>query len=385
MRAHPPVIVIAPDSFKGSVAASDGASAIAEGLRRVWPDADLRLCPMADGGEGTLDAVLSRGGQRLTARVAGAADKTVEAGYGIVGEGKIAIIEAAQIVGLTDPDGTAIDVERRSTRGVGELMAKLLDAGLLEFMVGLGGTSTNDAGAGMLAALGLRLLDAKGRAVHATPEGLANLATVDAEGFDPRLRRATITIMSDVDNVLAGPRGATATFGPQKGVRPERVGELDAGLARFAALVEKALGKTARDRPGAGAAGGLGFALQLLGGEVRFGAEVVADLIGLDAAIQGADWVITGEGRTDAQTLLGKTPLIVARRGAAVGIPTTLISGGIDRTALPELSRHFAGCFSLADGPMTLEDCVANAARLLADRAEQAGRLYAAGRGAGAA
>ncbi|HWZ72347.1 MAG TPA: glycerate kinase [Casimicrobiaceae bacterium] len=385
MRAHPPVIVIAPDSFKGSVAASDGASAIAEGLRRVWPDADLRLCPMADGGEGTLDAVLSRGGQRLTARVAGAADKTVEAGYGIVGEGKIAIIEAAQIVGLTDPDGTAIDVERRSTRGVGELMAKLLDAGLLEFMVGLGGTSTNDAGAGMLAALGLRLLDAKGRAVHATPEGLANLATVDAEGFDPRLRRATITIMSDVDNVLAGPRGATATFGPQKGVRPERIGELDAGLARFAALVEKALGKTARDRPGAGAAGGLGFALQLLGGEVRFGAEVVADLIGLDAAIQGADWVITGEGRTDAQTLLGKTPLIVARRGAAVGIPTTLISGGIDRTALPELSRHFAGCFSLADGPMTLEDCVANAARLLADRAEQAGRLYAAGRGAGAA
>jgi len=385
MRAYPPVIVIAPDSFKGSIAAPDAASAIAQGLRRVWPGADLRLCPMADGGEGTLDAVLSRGGQRLTARVAGAADKTVEAGYGIVGEGKIAIIEAAQIVGLTDPEGTAIDVEQRSSRGVGELMAKLLDGGLLKFMVGLGGTSTNDGGAGMLAALGLRLLDAKGRAVEATPEGLANLATVDAEGVDPRLRRATITIMSDVDNVLAGPRGATAIFGPQKGVRPERVGELDARLARFAALVEKALGKTARDRPGAGAAGGLGFALQLLGGEMRSGAEVVADLIGLDAAIRGAHWVITGEGRTDAQTLLGKTPLVVARRGAAMGVPATLISGGIDRTALPELSRHFAGCFSLTDGPMTLEDCVTNAARLLADRAEQAGRLYAAARGAGAA
>jgi glycerate kinase len=382
MRAHPPVIVIAPDSFKGSVAASDAASAIAQGLRRVWPGADLRLCPMADGGEGTLDAVLSRGGQRLTARVTGAADKAVEAGYGIVGEGRIAIIEAAQIVGLTDPDGTAIDVERRSSRGVGELMAKLLDGGLLEFMVGLGGTSTNDGGAGMLAALGLRLLDAKGRAVDATPEGLAKLATVDAQGFDPRLRQARITIMSDVDNVLAGPRGATAIFGPQKGVRQERVGEVDARLARFAALVEKALEKTAHDRPGAGAAGGLGFALQLLGGEVRSGAEVVADLIGLDAAIRGANWVITGEGRTDAQTLLGKTPLIVARRGAAMGIPATLISGGIDRTALPELSRHFAGCFSLTDGPMTLEDCVANAARLLADRAEQAGRLYAAARGA---
>src|ERR1700676_2646284 len=385
MRAHPPVIVIAPDSFKGSIAASDAASAVARGLRRVWPGADPRLCPMADGGEGTLDAVLSRGGQRLTARVTGAAAKTVEAGYGIVGEGKIAIIEAAQIVGLTDPDGTAIDVEQRSSRGVGELIRKLLDGGLLEFMVGLGGTSTNDGGAGMLAALGLRLLDAKGRVVDATPEGLANLATVDTEGFDPRLRRATITIMSDVDNVLAGPRGATAIFGPQKGVRPERVGEIDARLARFAALVEKALGKTAHDRPGAGAAGGLGFALQLLGGEVRSGAEVVADLVGLDKAIQGAHWVITGEGRTDAQTLLGKTPLVVSRRGLSMGVPATLISGGIDRSALPELSRHFAGCFSLADGPMTLEDCVVNATRLLADRGEQAGRLYAAARGAGAA
>jgi glycerate 2-kinase len=385
MRAYPPVIVIAPDSFKGSIAAPDAASAIAQGLRRVWPGADLRLCPMADGGEGTLDAVLSRGGQRLTARVGGASGKTVEASYGIVGEGKTAIIEAAQIVGLTDPDGTAIDVEQRSSRGVGELIRKLLDSGLREFMVGLGGTSTNDGGAGMLAALGLRLLDAKGRTVDATPEGLANLATVDAEGFDPRLRQTTVTIMSDVDNVLAGPRGATAIFGPQKGVRPERIGELDARLARFAALVEKALGKPARDRPGAGAAGGLGFALQLLGGEVRSGAEVVADLIGLDAAIRGANWVITGEGRTDAQTLLGKTPLVVARRGAAMGVPATLISGGIDRTALPELSRHFAGCFSLTDGPMTLEDCIANAARLLADRGEQAGRLYAAARGTGAA
>jgi glycerate kinase len=382
MQARPFIVVIAPDSFKGSTAAPATAAAIAEGLRRVWPGAELRLCPMADGGEGTLDAVLSRGGQRVTARVTGAAGKTVEAGYGIVGEGKIAIIEAAQIVGLTDPDGTAIDVEQRSSRGIGELMARLLDGGLLEFMVGLGGTSTNDGGAGMLAALGLRLLDAKGRAVDATPEGLANLVAVDAAGLDPRLRQTTITIMSDVDNVLTGPRGATAIFGPQKGARPERVGELDARLARFASLVEKALGKTARDRPGAGAAGGLGFALQLLGGEMRSGAEVVADLIGLNTALHGANWVITGEGRTDAQTLLGKTPLVVARRSAAMGVPATLISGGIDRTALPELSRHFAGCFSVTDGPMTLEDCIANAARLLADRGEQAGRLYTAARGA---
>ncbi len=381
MRADPPIVVIAPDSFKGSIAASHAASAIAEGLHRVWPGAELRLCPMADGGEGTLDAVLSRGGQRLTARVGGASGKSVEASYGIVGEGRIAIIEAAQIVGLTDLAGTALDVEQRSSRGIGELIEKLLDGGLREFMVGLGGTSTNDGGAGMLAALGVQLLDADGRAVDATPQGLATLTAVDTGGLDPRLRQTTITIMSDVDNVLAGRHGATAIFGPQKGVRPERVGELDARLARFAVLVEKAMGKLARDRPGAGAAGGLGFALQLLGGEMRSGAEVVAELIGLDVALKSADWVITGEGRTDAQTLLGKTPLIVARHGASKGVPVTLISGGIERSALPELSRHFAGCFSLTFGPIALEQCVVEGPGLLADRAEQLALLFSALRG----
>jgi len=378
MRADSPIVVIAPDSFKGSIDAPQAASAIAEGLRRVWMGADLRLCPMADGGEGTLDAVLSRGGRRLTAHVAGASGNAVEASYGIAGEGKIAIIEAAQIVGLTDSEGTATDVEQRSSRGIGELVGKLLDGGLREFMVGLGGTSTNDGGAGMLAALGVQLLDADGRVLDATPAGLATLAAVDAGGLDPRLREATITIMSDVDNVLMGPHGATVIFGPQKGVRPDRVGELDATLARFAVLVEKALGRMAHDKSGAGAAGGLGFALQLLGGEMRSGAEVVADLIGLDASLRGAHWVITGEGRTDTQTLLGKTPLVVARRAAATGVPATLISGGIDRAALAELSRRFAGCFSLTDGPMTLQDCIENAACLLADRSEQVARLVAA-------
>ena len=154
MREHPPVVVIAPDSFKGSMTASTASDAIAEGLRRVWPGADLRLCPMADGGEGTLDAVLSRGGERLSARVSGASGEAVEAGYGIAGESKMAIIEAAQIVGLVDARGTAIDVERRSSRGIGELIAKLLDSDVRELMIGLGGTSTNDGGAGMLAGAG---------------------------------------------------------------------------------------------------------------------------------------------------------------------------------------------------------------------------------------
>ena len=378
MRALAPIVVIAPDSFKGSIAASLASSAIAEGLRRVWPDADLRLRPMADGGEGTLDAVLSCGGERLSTGVTGASGESVEAGYGIVDAGKTAIIEAAQIVGLTDPVGTAIDVELRSSRGIGELIVKLLDLGLREFMIGLGGTSTNDGGAGMLAALGVQLLDTNGRVVSPTPQGLDTLASVDAGQLDPRLLQTTITIMSDVDNVLAGPRGATAIFGPQKGVRAECIGEVDARLSRFAALVEKALGKLARDRPGAGAAGGLGFALQLLGGETRSGAQVVADLIGLDAALQGALWAITGEGRSDAQTILGKTALAVANRAAKMKVSTTLISGAIDRDALPLLTLRFAGCFSITDGPMSLQDCIANAGRLLADRSEQIARLVAA-------
>ena len=181
-----------------------------------------------------------------------------------------------------------------------------------------------------------------------------------------------------LDNPLCGERGATAIFGAQKGVAAERSGEIDAALARFAQLAERAMRRSAKDRPGAGAAGGLGFALQLLGGELRSGAEVVAELLGLDAALEGADWLIAGEGRSDRQTLLGKAPLVAARHAAAKGVPATLISGSIDRAALPELSPHFAGCHSLSFGPATIEECIANAAGLLSDRAEQLARLYQA-------
>jgi glycerate kinase len=233
----------------------------------------------------------------------------------------------------------------------------------------------------VLAALGISLTDAHGHAIEPTPAGLAALATVDAKGLDPRLADAEIIVMSDVNNPLTGEHGATAIFGPQKGVSGERIAEFDRRIGRFAGLTERALGRRAHDNPGAGAAGGLGFALQLIGGQMRSGADVVADLIGLDAALDGATWVITGEGRSDAQTALGKTPLIVARRAAARRVAATLISGSIERAALPELGRHFAGCFSLPFGPENLEQCIAGAAGLLADRAEQAARLFDAARG----
>ena len=380
MSGRPPAVVLAPDSFKGSLSASAAAHALAEGLRRVWPDVDLRLCPMADGGEGTLDAVLSCGGQRLTDRVSDVSGKPLDVAYGSIGEPATAVLEIAQVVGLTDPAVAAVDVEHRTTLGVGELIRKRLDAGVRRFMVGLGGSSTNDGGAGLLAALGVSLTDARGRAIAPTPAGLASLSAVDASGLDPRLADAQIIVMSDVNNPLTGERGATAVFGPQKGVVRERIAEIDRRIANFAALTEHALHRRAQDAPGAGAAGGLGFALQLIGGEMRSGAEVVADLIGLDAALEGTNWAITGEGRSDAQTVLGKTPLIVARRAAARQIPVTLVSGSIDRAALRELCSHFAGCFSLPSGAASLDQLLAEAAALLADRAEQIALVFEAAR-----
>jgi glycerate kinase len=386
---QPPVIVLAPDSFKGSLDAPAVCAALAAGLRRVWPDAVLRHCPMADGGEGTLDAVLAAAGSagaRHAHRVRGAAGTPIEAAYGILGgaDAATAVLEIAQVVPITDPAAMSRPVGERDTRGVGELVAWLLDAGVRRFMVGLGGSSTNDGGAGMLAALGMRLTDTLGQPVAPTPVGLATLASVDAAGLDPRLAACSITVMSDVNNPLCGARGATAIFGPQKGVAGKELDRFDAAIARFAALAEAALGVSAATRPGAGAAGGLGFALQAIGGAFRSGAEVVADLVGLDRALAGADWVLTGEGRTDAQTLLAKTPFVVAQRARAAGVPATLVCGAVDPAALAALGEHFAGAFALAPGPITLADCIAAAPGLLADRAAELARVYDAARRRGA-
>ena len=380
---RPPIVVVAPDSFKGSLAAPVVCAAIARGVHRVWPGAEVRACPMADGGEGTLDAVLSCGGQRRMLDVTGAGGAPHTAAYGIVDApaGATAIIEAAQIVGITDPDGMATGVMARATQGVGEMIVALLDAGVRRFMIGLGGSSTNDGGAGMLKALGLVVVDAAGQDVAPTPSGLARAARADDARLDARLRESAITIMSDVNNPLCGERGATAIFGPQKGVRTEDIATIDAALGHYAALAERAVGRSAANLPGAGAAGGLGFALQLVGGSFRSGAEVVADLIGLDAALEGATWAFTGEGRTDRQTLLRKAPFVVAERARAAGVPITLLSGAVDREALPELGQVYSGCFALPSGPMPLPDCIADAEALVADRAEQIARLWAAARG----
>ncbi|OJA52326.1 glycerate kinase [Burkholderia ubonensis] len=369
-----PVVVIAPDSFKGSLSAAQVADAIAAGIRRTRPDAVVRCCPMADGGEGTLDAMLAGGGTRRSVTVAGASLAARDAAVGVI-DARTAIVETAEIVGITDPAGMSVPVDARSTRGMGEAIRRLLDEGVRRFFVALGGSSTNDAGAGLLAGLGLRCLDAAGQPVEPVPARLAEIARIDASGLDPRIANAEFIGMSDVDNPLTGAHGATAVFGPQKGVTPEQVATLDAALGHFADLLEAALDRRARDLPGAGAAGGLGFALHMLGARFEAGAEVVARQVGLDAALAGADWLITGEGRSDVQTLHGKAPFIACRHAQAAGVPASLLSGAVDPAALPRLAEHFSGCFSPAPGPITLDVAIRDAASLLANEAEQLTRL----------
>lgn len=378
-------VVLAPDSFKGSLSAPDVCAALARGLAKASPGIVIVARPMADGGEGTLDAVLAASGsgaRRATARVAGAGSGSVDAAYGILTHEGVttAVLEAAQVVGITDVPAMHVPVRDRSTRGLGELMRLLLDQGIRHFMIGLGGSSTNDGGSGLLAALGVELIGDTGAPIAATPAGLASLARIATTGFDPRLAQCEIRIMSDVNNPLNGALGATAIFGLQKGVQPAEVAVFDATLARFARLAEAAFGREVADRPGAGAAGGLGFALQLLGARMQSGADVVAGLIGLHAALAEADWAITGEGRSDAQTLLAKAPFVVAQRGAALGVPVTLLSGAVDGAALPALDAHFAGCFGLPAGPMDLAACIGDAAALLEARAGELARLFVAAR-----
>jgi glycerate kinase len=262
---------------------------------------------------------------------------------------------------------------------VGELVRLLLAEGIRHFFIGLGGTSTNDGGAGLLAALGVKFTGTFRREIEPTPNGLTKLISVDVTALDPRLAECEITLLSDVNNGLIGERGATAIFGPQKGVAAADVARVDSVLEAYAERLEAALQRSAKDKPGAGAAGGLGYALQLVGAKFESGAQTVARLIGLADACRGADWLITGEGRSDAQTLLGKTPFAaakIAREQGNKALKSTLISGGVDGTALAELNSVFnGGCFSIVPGPMTLDQAVIRAPELIANAAEQIARI----------
>ncbi len=369
-------ILLAPDSFKGSLTAMEAAAAMEAGLRQVWPDADIRQFPMADGGEGTLDVLLAVAkGKRCYVTVAGADGLPLQAAYGLLehaGE-QVAVLETAQVVGL--PLARQTQVAARTTLGLGELFRICLDLGIRSFMIGLGGSSTNDGGAGVLVALGVALLNAEGKAIQADLNGLMALAQADFSQLDPRIAETSIIIMSDVRNALCGPDGATAVFGPQKGVASTAILEFDSWLKNYAALCDAALGKTYSVLPGTGAAGGLGYAFQLLGGVHRSGAEMVCELSGIDAVLPEMDWVVTGEGKTDAQTLMGKVPFVVATHARHFGVPVTLVSGSVDQASLPRIASQFDGCFSIMLHPMTVQEAMTNAAPLLSDALAQLARL----------
>lgn len=367
-------VVIAPDSFKGSLTALEAAQVMAAGVRHAHPQAEIVLKPMADGGEGTLDVLLAAsGGERRAHIVTGANGAPVEAAYGILlRDGRrIGVIEAAQVVGFGLVDRERDPVAMRTTRGVGELLMHLLDEGLRDIVLAVGGTSTNDGGAGFLEALGVRLLDACGHEVAPTITGLWRLTRLGFAGLDARLHETTITLLSDVSNPLCGPNGATAVYGPQKGVNPRDVPLYDMALSRLALLGDAWCNRKVSLEPGAGAAGGLGYAALLLGAKRMSGAETVAKWIGLREALAGADWVMTGEGRTDVQTLQGKAPFVVALVAADARVPVALLSGTIDAAASEMLALHFARCCMLASDSADRQAAMARAAELLREIAAE--------------
>lgn len=414
-------ILLAPNALKGSCGALASARALARGARRAAPEAEGVEVPVADGGDGLLElAVKGLGARRIPVQVTGPHCAPVEAALAWVPERRLALIEMALASGLAlVPEGQRNPLVTTSL-GTGELMRAALDLGAETLLVGIGGSATTDGGIGMATALGYRFLAADGRLVPPTGAGLAAIARIDGSGADPRLKRVAIQAVCDVDNPLTGPRGAAAVYGPQKGATPDQVGLLDAGLSHLADLVAGGLarggttslsgqeprgeegpragegppgeegpsGRDAapdpwflRDRPGAGAAGGLGFGLRVFcGARLMPGAELVLEMLEFDRHLAGADLVLTAEGRLDCQTLAGKAPALVAARARRAGVPCVVIAGSLD-PGLPGLAeRGFTAALSLCPGPLSLAVAMARAEELLEAAAEQVVRIFLAGR-----
>ncbi|PZP23681.1 glycerate kinase [Pseudomonas kuykendallii] len=370
-------IVIAPDSFKESLSADAVAAAIARGWLQVYADAEIVTKPMADGGEGTVDALLAAtGGERRESPVRGPLGEAVNAHWGWL-QDDTAVIEMASASGLHLLTPAQRDARITSSFGTGELIRAALDAGARRIILGLGGSATNDGGSGLLRALGVRFLDAEGRELEEGGAALARLDRLDVDGLDARLAQVSVEVAADVDNPLCGPRGASAVFGPQKGATAQQVQELDAALRRFGEVAARALGEDHAEYPGVGAAGGLGFAARaFLAARFRPGVEVVAELSGLAEAMQGADLVITGEGRLDAQSLHGKTPMGVARIAKAAGVPVVAIAGSLGDGYQKLYEVGIDAAFSLVPGPMPLEQAMGEAAVQLRARAADVARLW---------
>jgi glycerate kinase len=384
-------IVVAPDKFKGSLPAAGVAAAVAAGLRAVAGDAEILTMPVADGGDGTVDAAVAAGFERVPVTATGPLGEPVRASY--ARRGAVAVAELACACGLALlPAGRRAPLTA-SSFGAGEVLRAALDAGARQVVLGVGGSASTDGGAGLLQALGARVLDASGEDLGRETAGrriaggadLSEVAALDMAGLHPAFRPAgrgavALTLAADVDNPLTGPDGAAAVYGPQKGASPAEVARLDAGLGRWAAVVAAAVGKDWSQAPGAGAAGGVGFAaLAVLGARLRPGIELVVELTGLESRLAGADLVITGEGALDAQSLAGKAPVGVARAAARHGVPVVAVAGRNTLTAAELATAGIAAVYPLTDLEPDLARCHAEAARLL----RRAGQMIARDRLAG--
>ena len=374
-------IVISPQTFKGSISALDAAKAMSEGVRHVVPDAEVVSVPVADGGDGTLETLVEgSSGQIHHIDVTGPLGERRNAEWGAMGDGVTAVIEMARTSGLA-----LVPVEKRNplsttTYGLGEAIRHAMGAGYRRFIIGIGGSATNDAGAGMAQALGVGLLDESGKALEYGGAALARLRRIDMSGLEKSIGECEFLVACDVNNPLTGPTGASAIYGPQKGATAEMIEELDAALAHFAYIVKRDIGVEISDVAGSGAAGGLGGGLiAFVGGQLRAGVDIVLDTVGIDDYLADCDLVITGEGSMDHSTIYNKAPVGVAERAKRLGTPVVGICGSLG-TGFQDV--HDYGIDALAaitPGPMTLDEASERAGELIANTTEQVMRLLRVG------
>ena len=374
-------ILIAPQSLKGSLTAAEAGQAIAQGVEAVYPEAEIDIVPVADGGEGTVQALVdATGGMMVEQMVTGPLGEPVVAFFGLLGDGSTAAIEMAACAGLPLVPPERRDPRITTTFGVGELILAALEYGCRRFIIGIGGSATNDGGAGMAQALGVSLLTDEGKDIAQGGAALASLARISTEMMDVRLQTCAVDVACDVTNPLCGPTGASAVYGPQKGATPEMVVQLDAALDHYAQVVERDLGLAVRDVPGAGAAGGLGAGLlAFLHATLRPGAQIVLEAVQLEERMRVADLVITGEGQLDSQTAYGKSVGAVATLAKRYKLPVLAIAGGLADNYSDIYKLGVDAIAVLPSGPMTLEYAMEHAASLTRDATERAMRILRLG------
>lgn len=374
-------IIVAPDSFKGSLSAVAAAEAMKRGVEDVFADAEVVMVPVADGGEGTVEALVrAAGGEFFRTVVSGPLGAPVEALWGMLADGETAVVEMAAASGLTLLSPEERNPLVASTAGTGQLAKAAFDKGARRIILGIGGSATNDGGAGFASALGIRFLDAEGRVLPEGGASLAGLERIDCGSADPRLREVSFVVACDVDNPLCGPQGASAVFGPQKGADPDTARRLDAALLRYGTVAARATGRDVANVPGAGAAGGLGAGLLFFtSASLRPGIEIVLETVRFASLVAGADLVITGEGRSDGQTAHGKAPVGVAKIAGARGVPVVCLSGGLGPGYRDVYAHGIDAAHACPYAPMTLEECMKEGPELVRHATERLCRVLRVG------